>query len=72
MNYIEGVILMQKKAVAFTGHRPESLPFGRDMHSGKYDDFELMRICSGSFVSISGSSSLSAGCPWTSGTSAAV
>ena len=42
MNYIEGVILMQKKAVAFTGHRPESLPFGRDMHSGRYDDFELI------------------------------
>lgn len=37
-----GVILMQKKAVAFTGHRPESLPFGRDMHSGRYDDFELI------------------------------
>ena len=33
---------MQKKAVAFTGHRPESLPFGRDMHSGRYDDFELI------------------------------
>ena len=42
MNYIEGVILMKKKAVAFTGHRPESLPFGRDMHSGRYDDFELI------------------------------
>ncbi len=33
---------MQKKAVAFTGHRPESLPFGRNMHSGRYDDFELI------------------------------
>ena len=34
--------MMQKKAVAFTGHRPESLPFGRDMHSGRYDGFELI------------------------------
>ena len=31
---------MDKKAVAFTGHRPESLPFGRNMDSGRYGEFE--------------------------------
>lgn len=35
-------VKMMGKAVAFTGHRPEALPFGADMDSDSYYDFELV------------------------------
>jgi len=31
-----------KKAIAFTGHRPEVLPFGKNMDSGNIDEFDLL------------------------------
>ncbi len=33
---------MLRKAVAFTGHRPESLPFGRDLNQGHFEEFQVI------------------------------
>lgn len=30
------------KSIAFTGHRPESLPFGRNLDEGRYYEFEVL------------------------------
>ncbi len=33
---------MRRKTVAFTGHRPESLPFGRDLNRGHFEEFQIV------------------------------
>lgn len=33
---------MRKKKVAFTGHRPESLSFGRSLNAGRIEEFKIV------------------------------